>query len=212
MSLTRRRFNQCLLTGLATLALPVARADELVAGRDWIAVTPPQPGESAERVEVLEFFSYGCPHCRDLHPLITRWATRLPEEVAFRRVPVSFGRTAWANLARSYFALELGGDLERMDQAVFDAIHQQRANLYTKPHILDWLNQPGLDVDAFGELFDSFAVQTRLGRSDSTVRDYQVDHAPLLTVDGRYKVVGTATKSLADLLSIADKLIERTRA
>ncbi len=211
MSLSRRRFSQCLFAGLAVGTLPTVHAGNLVEGRDWIPVSPPQPGDGEDRVEVLEFFSYGCPHCRDLHPLITAWTERLPQDVALRRIPVSFGRAAWANLARLYFALELSGDLERLDQTVFDAIHEKRTNLYTKSRIFDWAVRQGLDAGAFGKVFDSFAVQTCLGRSESLARGYQVNQVPLITVDGRYKVVGKAVTGLPHLLTIADELIELAR-
>lgn len=213
MTLTRRRFNQAILTALAAAALPLpAGTAELVEGRDWVPISPPQPGDVAGKIEVLEFFSYGCPHCRELHPLVSVWATRLPDDVALRRIPVSFGRAAWANLARLYLALELTEDLARLDMAVFDAIHDQRAKLYTKENILAWLAAEGVDAKAFAEAFDSFAVQTRLARSDQLARQYRIDAVPRLTVAGRYAVVGREAKGHADLLAIADTLIEQTRA
>jgi thiol:disulfide interchange protein DsbA len=212
MSLSRRRFNQTLLAVLAAGALPALPAAELLEGRDWKAIKPPQPGESEHTIEVIEFFSYGCPHCRHLHPLVTAWSKGLPEDVALTRVPVSFGRAAWANLVRLYYALELTGDLGRLDEAVFEALHVQRTQLYTKDKIVAWVEGQGVDAKAFAEAFDSFAVQMRLNRSDQLVRKYRVDAVPLITVDGRYAVVGQATKGYADLLVIADGLIEQARA
>jgi thiol:disulfide interchange protein DsbA len=213
MTLTRRRFNQTLLAAFAvgTLPLPAGTA-ELVEGRDWIPISPPQPGDSAGKIEVSEFFSYGCPHCRELHPLVSVWATRLPEDVDLRRIPVSFGRAAWANLARLYLALELTEDLARLDMAVFDAIHDKRANLYTKEKIVEWVAAQGVDAKAFTATFDSFAVQTRLARSDQLVRQYGIDAVPRLTVAGRYAVVGREAKGHGDLLVIADALIEQVRS
>lgn len=212
MSLTRRRFTQTVLFSLAAAVLPAPRAVALVEGRDWKAITPPQPGETAHKIEVLEFFSYGCPHCRHLHPLVTEWGKELPEDVELNRVPVSFGRAAWANLVRLYYALDLTGELERLDQAVFEALHVQRTRLYTKDQILAWVRGQGVDVAAFTDAFDSFAVQMQLGRSDQLVRNYRVDAVPLIAVDGRYAVVGQQTKGYADLLVIAEELIERARA
>ncbi|MCU0834083.1 MAG: thiol:disulfide interchange protein DsbA/DsbL [Chromatiaceae bacterium] len=213
MTLTRRRFNQAILAALAAGALPLTAATaELVEGRDWVPISPPQPGDAADKIEVLEFFSYGCPHCRELHPLVTVWATRLPEDVALRRIPVSFGRAAWANLARLYLALELTGDLAKLDMAVFDAIHDQRAKLFTRESIVDWVKTQGVAANAFAEAFDSFAVQTRLARSDQLVRQYRIDAVPRLTVAGRYAVVGREAKGHEDLLAIADALIAQARA
>jgi thiol:disulfide interchange protein DsbA len=127
-------------------------------------------------------------------------------------MPVSFGRAAWANLARLYFTLALIGALERLDQAVFDAIHAQRTQLFTKDRILEWVARQGVDAEAFASTFDSFAVQARLGRSDQLVRAYQVDAVPLLTVDGRYAVLTEGIEDHADLFRIADGLIEQARS
>jgi thiol:disulfide interchange protein DsbA len=212
MSLTRRRFTQSLLLALAAGGLPAVPAAPLVEGRDWRAITPPQPVESEQLIEVIEFFSYGCPHCREFHPLVTAWANELPEDVALIRVPVSFGRAAWANLVRLYYALELTGDLDRLDQAVFEALHAQRARLYTKGQILEWVERQGVDGNVFAEAFDSFAVQTRLSRSDQLVRNYRVDGVPMIAVDGRYAVVGERAAGFAGVLAIADALIEQARA
>lgn len=215
MSLTRRRFNQTVLAVLAAgalPALPALPASELLEGRDWKAIKPPQPGESEHKIEVIEFFSYACPHCRELHPLVTAWSKGLPEDVALTRVPVSFGRAAWANLVRLHYALELTEDLGRLDEAVFEALHAQRTQLFTKDQILAWVQRQGVDAKSFAEAFDSFAVQMRLNRSDQLVRKYGVDAVPLITVDGRYAVVGQESKGYAGLLVIADGLIEQARA
>ncbi len=216
MSLSRRKFNKHLLAALSlgTLhaSIPLLARADLVKGRDWVPIDPPQPGESPGKIEVLEFFSYGCPHCGDLNPLIHPWAQNLPDDVAFRRVPVSFGRAAWANLGRLYFSLEATGDLQRLDQPVFDALHKQRIKLYTEPAILDWLAKQGVDTKAFAEIFNSFDVQTQMSRSDYLVKRYRIDAVPRLTVAGRYQVVGHAVQSLPELLTITDQLVALARA
>lgn len=210
MRLSRRRFHQLMIGSLGLLTLPHARAD-LVEGQDWRAISPPQPSDTPGKIEVLEFFSYGCPHCSHLNPLIDPWAKQLPADVAFRRVPVSFGRTAWANLARLYYALESTGDLERLNQAVFDALHQEHVRLYTKPDILDWVAAKGVDAKKFGEVFDSFDIQTQVSRSEYLVSHYQIDAVPTITVAGKYAVLGKAVKGQSDLLTIADQLIAKAR-
>ena len=216
MNLTRRAFHRYLLAALAVTALPVhsrvARATPLIEGRDYELILPPQPGDSPGRIEVIEFFSYGCPHCKDFHPLVMAWASRLPKDVSFRRVPVSFGRAAWANLARLYRSLEAIGELARLDDAVFRAIHDTRTNLYTDKAILHWVRRQGVDEKRFSSAFQSFGVNTQLARDEQLTRSYKVQGVPLLTVAGRYAVTGQAAKGLADLLPIADGLIAMARA
>lgn len=210
MILSRRRFNQYLVGALTSLALPATKAD-LIEGKDWRPISPPQPGDTPGKIEVLEFFSYGCPHCSSMNRLIHTWAKELPDDVAFRRVPVTFGRKAWANLARLYYSLESLGALERLDQAVFDALHEERIKLYTEPKIKDWLEEQGVDTEGFDQVFDSFDVQTQVARSDYLARQYLIDAVPSITVGGRYAVLGRSVSGLEDLLAIADELIERAR-
>ena len=220
MPLTRRQFNRALLAALAAGAWPHAAISatakskpvELIEGTDWAPISPPQPGNQPGKIEVLEFFSYGCPHCRDFNPLVHAWAKRLPAELAFRRVPVTFGRAAWSNLSRIFYALEATGQMARLDQAVFDAIHVKKTNLYTEKSVLDWLAGQGVKTDAFRDAMRSFAVETHMARAESLERAYKVQGVPFITVDGRYAVLGKNAKALPDLLAIADGLIGRARS
>lgn len=212
MPLSRRRFNQALVSLVAsTYAGGAARAAELKEGEDWRAIKPPQPSDIPGKIEVLEFFSYGCPHCGTLNPLVKTWAAQLPEDVAFRRVPVTFGRRAWANLARLFYALEIMGSLEQLDQDIFSAIHEERIRLYTEPAIIEWLKDKDVDTDRFEQVFTSFDVQTKLGRADYLAGRYVIDAVPTITVGGRYAVLGRRVKTLPDLLEIASDLVEMAR-
>ncbi|MBK1719702.1 thiol:disulfide interchange protein DsbA/DsbL [Thiocystis violacea] len=210
MILSRRHFSQILLGVITASVVPPTLAN-LVEGQDWRSISPPQPSDTPNKIEVLEFFSYGCPHCSTLNPLIKSWEPRLAEDVVLRRVPVTFGRQAWANLARLYYALESTGDLSRLDQDVFDALHEQRAKLYTEPAIIEWLSGRDVDTKAFTDAFNSFDVQTKVGRSDYLVGRYQIDAVPTIAVAGRYVVLGNRAKGLPGLLEIADQLIEQVR-
>lgn len=211
MSLTRRDFHQLFLSLLTVSALPQVAHANLEEGQDWRAITPPQPGDAPGKIEVLEFFSYGCPHCAALNPLIKQWEKTLAEDVVLQRVPVTFGRQAWANLARFFYTLQSLGELERLDQEVFAALHDRREKLYTESEIQKWLSDKGIDAQRFTDVFNSFDIQTKLGRADYLAGRYQIDAVPTLAVAGRYAVLGQKAKGLPDLLSIADQLIERAR-
>jgi len=216
MPLTRREFHRAFLATLTAAALPAAvqaaaPAMQLVEGRDWGPITPPQAGDSPGKIEVLEFFSYGCSHCRDFNPLITRWEKQLPKDISFRRVPVTFGRAAWSSLARLFYTLEATGQLARLDQAVFDAIHLRKTNLYTEKDVWSWVASQGVNSKTFRDQMNSFAVETRMARGETLARNYKVSGVPLVTVDGRYAVLGNAAQGLPDLLAIADGLIGQAR-
>lgn len=212
MPMTRRRCLAYLLSTLGTTLLPKALAADLVEGRDWRALASPQPGPDSERIEVLEFFSYGCPHCADLNPLIRDWAQGLPADVAFQRVPVTFARAAWATLARLYYALHYQGAMDSLDQAVFDAVIGQRTNLYTDKAVLAWLAGRGQDREAFARLLRSFEVEAAVARANQLAKRFVVDAVPMIVVDGRYAVLGAAARDQRDLLEIAQRLIDKARA
>src|SRR5215472_13839695 len=112
-------------SGLAAAALCASTpaTAQLVEGRDYRLVTPPRPTSSPGKIEVVEFFSYACPHCARFNPLVSAWVAKQPRDIAFRRVAVSYGRPAWVNLSRSYYAFEATGDLGKLDAAFFRAIH-----------------------------------------------------------------------------------------
>lgn len=216
MPLSRRSFNRFLLASCAAFLSPgttfgSSASRELKEGRDWRAVSPPRSNEDPQAIEVLEFFSYGCSHCARINPLVKDWVATLPDDVSFRRVPVTFGRAAWENLARLYYALEISGELERLDQPVFDAVTQERVSLYREDKILEWVAAEGVDPEAFAQVFNGFAVATQVVRAKTLTEHYQVDGVPMIAVAGRYAVLSEGAKSYQDLLSIAEGLIARAR-
>lgn len=219
MPLTRREFNRALLATFAAGVLPAAHAATpsksttvtLLEGRDWSPILPQQPGDTPGKIEVLEFFSYGCSHCNEFNPLVKTWEAKLPKDVRFRRVPVTFGRAAWSNLSRLFYGLEASKQLDKFDQAVFDAIHQRKTNLYTEQAVLDWATSQGANVKTLRDAMRSFAVETQMARAETLVRNYKVSGVPMLAVAGRYTVLGNAAKGYPDLLAIADGLIAKAR-
>lgn len=213
MPITRRDFHTGLLALFATVMMPMVGAEEtLVEGTNWRPLSPALPSGDSEQIQVLKFFSYGCPHCGALNPLFKTWAKDLPEDVSYQRVPVTFGRAAWANLARLYYALEIDGHLEQLDQAVFTAITQERVNLFTEKNILKWIDQQGLDAEAFSKTFNSFAVEVALGRAQILESEMKIDAVPRIIVDGRFVVLNEGGGGYEGLLRTAKALVERARA
>jgi protein dithiol oxidoreductase (disulfide-forming) len=195
-----------LLTALL-LGAPPANA-EIQAGRDYTVLRNPQPTISPGRIEVIQFFSYGCPHCAEMHERLNRWVAALPKDVAFRRVPVVFGRPAWAALSRTYFALQDTGDLSRLDDAVYRAVHEERLPLVDEPRITAWMSKHGVDSARFTAAFRSFNVNTKVKQAEGTAASYAIDAVPTFTVAGRYRVIGRTPE---EMLSIAGELIGRAR-
>jgi protein dithiol oxidoreductase (disulfide-forming) len=199
----------CLLAlAIVVLSAPL-QAAELVEGRDYRTLTPAQHADGNGKIEVIEFFSYGCPHCNEFYPLVTAWAAKLPKDVVFKRVATGLGRTAWTNLAKAYYSFESTGDLQRLDAKIFHAIHEEHLPLFDEKTIVQWGSQNGVDPTKFATAFDSFGVNTKLNQAEQMVENYKIDGVPSLAVGGKYIVMGN---SFEQLLANADGLIAKVRA
>jgi protein dithiol oxidoreductase (disulfide-forming) len=194
---------------LVVLSLPL-RAAELVEGTDYRTLEPAQHTDVGPgKIEVLEFFSYGCPHCYEFYPMISAWTAKLPKDVVFKRVATGMGRLAWTNLAKAYYTLESTGDLNRLDGQIFHAIHEERAPLFDEKAISEWAAKHGVDQAKFTTAFDSFGVNTRLNQAEKMVESYKIDGVPGIAVGGKYVVMGN---SFEQMLANASALIAKVRA
>ena len=205
----------CLAAVALSLSAP-ARA-QLVEGKDYRLLTPPRPTSSPGKIEVVEFFSYACPHCAKFNPLVSAWAAKQPKDVAFRRVAVSYGRPPWMNLSRTYYALESTGDLKKLDAAVFRAIHDDHQNLFDEQSIADWVGKEGGDATRFANAYVSFGVNNETVQADQMAEDYGIDAIPTLAVNGRYIVISPTQsadeeQTFRELLVLTDKVIALARA
>ncbi|MCF8178826.1 MAG: thiol:disulfide interchange protein DsbA/DsbL [Sulfuritalea sp.] len=185
-------------------------AAEPQAGRDFKPITPPLQTAKG-KIDVVEFFSYGCPHCNDFHPLVSQWAAKLPADVNFRRVPVSFNRPEWARLSRIYLALENTGNLAKLDAAVFIAIHEQRVAFKSDEAAVSWAAGKGVDKKAFANALNSFSMQSQLKRADKEAADAHISGVPALAVDGKYLINNEAVGNFGELLLLTDKVIDMAR-
>jgi thiol:disulfide interchange protein DsbA len=182
-------------------------AAQPVAGRDFRVIEPAQPTNDPARIEVVEFFSFACPHCNDLNPLIQKWAGDLPRDVLFTRVPVSFN-PFYKLMAQFFYALDATGDLSRLDAAVFTAIHDRGLKLVSEKSITEWAVSQGVDARRFSEAWNSFSVNAKVGRADQMAQSHHIQGVPAIAVDGRYLVGG---KSLQGLLDLTDQVIAMRR-
>ena len=185
-------------------------AAEPQVGRELKAISPPLVSPK-DKIEVIEFFSYGCNHCNDFHPLITQWAAKLPKDVTFRRVPVSFNRPEWARLSRIYYALEATGDLAKLDAAVFIAIHEQRVQFKTDEAVVAWAASKGADAKKFGDAMAAFSMQAKIQRADQDASNARITGVPSLAVDGRFLLNNEAVGNYDELLKLTDSVIAKVR-
>lgn len=196
----------CVIFAAAAAAEPVA----LVEGRQFTRVQFPQPVENPGKVEVIEFFWYGCNHCADFEPLLTAWARKLPADVSFRKVPAVF-RDSWAPGGRLYYTLEAMGLVDKLNVPIFNAIHKERLNLQSDEKLMaDWVAKQGVDRQKFVDMYKSFTVAGKVKRATEMTQEYGFGGVPVLVIGGKYMPVSTG--SYTDLLRVADALIAKNRA
>ncbi|MBK7647099.1 MAG: thiol:disulfide interchange protein DsbA/DsbL [Betaproteobacteria bacterium] len=208
MKLTRRHFVSSVFAVFSALTVAMPSFAQ-TAGKEFAPISPAQPTEDAAKIEVLEFFSYGCPHCADFNPLLTAWVAKLPADVVVKKVPVTFGRAAWANIAKLYYTLEITGDLHRLEADVFKAIHAERQNLFEEKALTEWVVKKGVDPKKFAETFASFGVMSKVKRGDQMAQAYKITGVPALAVDGKYLI---GDMGFNEKLAVADKLIAKARS
>lgn len=196
---------------LACVALS-AGAEDLQVGREYTVLTPAQPTSKPDKIVVTEFFSYQCPHCFALSPLIRSWAEKLPKDVVFERVPVTFGRADWSAIAQTYYALQALGKAEKLDSAIFSAIHTQNVKLNSESAVTEWVGKQGVDAKEFSAAYNSFGVKSEMARVEQLTRSYKVQGVPAVYVDGKYEVLGGGIRGYEELLQRTDKLIAKARA
>ena len=206
MSFSRRAFVGAIFA-LGTLLTANSPLWAQVPGRDFTPISPAQPTEDPAKIEVLEFFSYGCPHCSEFYPAFSAWAAKQGADVVVLKVPVSFNGYFQA-LAPLYYTLEAMGESARLDKVVFRTIHQEGNRLIDAKARSEWAAKNGLDVKKFDDLYNSFAVNAKVRRAAQMTQLYRVQGVPALAVEGKYLVGG---RDFNETLAITDQLIARSR-
>jgi protein dithiol oxidoreductase (disulfide-forming) len=194
------------LTAALVLAPLVARAQQ----PGYVTLNNVLPVEApAGKIEVAEFFWYGCIHCYHLEDMLHGWLAKLPQDVHFRRVPAVFNNPRYATDAAVYYAFEAMGLLDKMHRPFFDAIHRERQKFPDKAALHAWLGSKGVDVKKFDATFSSFGVQSKVKRATQLTIGAQVDGTPMILVAGRYLV--PAVPDLEGLLANTDRVLPVAR-
>ncbi|MBX3599491.1 MAG: thiol:disulfide interchange protein DsbA/DsbL [Rubrivivax sp.] len=214
----RREFSKLSLQlaaagGLAAAVGRVHAQGAPVEGRDYVRLGTPAPvslPSPEKKVEVVEFFWYGCPHCYAFEPLLESWAKRLPPDVAFRQVPVGFMAPHQTH-QKLYYALEDIGALPTLHRRVFNALHQERRRLGSEKEITEFVAANGVDAAKFGAAFKSFSVATKANRAKQLTDAYKIDGVPAMGIHGRFYTSASLSGSHERALAVADFLIQRAR-
>jgi thiol:disulfide interchange protein DsbA len=211
----RRQFSAGVLgAGLGIgmgLSFEAAAQGNPVEGTHYVRLSQPQPAQAPGKIEVIEFFWYGCPHCNEFEPMLNAWLKKLPPDVVFRRVPVAFRDEPFGAHQRIFYALEAMGQLEPMHRKVFFAIHNERKRLDKPEEIADFMQKNGVDAAKFMDLYKSFSVQTKARQAKVLAETYKIDGVPAMGVNGQYYTSGSLAGSLDRALAVTDFLIQRSR-
>ncbi|WP_114809398.1 thiol:disulfide interchange protein DsbA/DsbL [Paraburkholderia kururiensis] len=183
-----------------------------VAGTDYSVLKTPQPVDvPAGKIEVTEFFWYGCPHCNEFEPYLEAWVKKQGPDVVFKRVPVAF-RDDFLPHSKLYHALDALGVEPQLTPKVFNEIHVNRDYLLKPEDQAKFLAKNGVDTKKFMDAYNSFSTQSALQRDKKMIADYNIDGVPTLAVQGKYETGPAMTNSLPGTLQVLDYLIAQIRA
>lgn len=177
-------------------------------GEHYAQITPPQPTTSQDKVEVVELFWYGCPHCYRLEPYVKRWLKKKPANVKFVRMPGVF-RDSWEIHARAYYTAEILGAVDKVHHPMFEAIHEQKRQMNTEAAIMALFKQHGVAEKDFKRVFRSFAVETKLRRARDMGQRYGVRGVPALIVNGKYRTAAQEAGGNVQVFQVVDYLVKQ---
>lgn len=170
----------------------------------------PQPVETGDKIEVVDFFWYGCPYCNALQPALAAWDQRKPADVVLRRIPV-IPRDTWAPHARIFYTLEALGEIERLHPRVYYGYHVEELPM-SKPDVMaEWATKNGIDRQKWLDAYSSPEVERKVQRARELTRLYNVQGTPTLVVDGRYLTSGNMAETLPGVIPILDDLVRMAR-
>lgn len=191
--------------GLALMAALPVQAE------DYVELAAPQPTVDPQKIEVVELFSYACPHCYHFEPMLHAWVQAQQKDVVFIRIPAVF-RPSWEPLARAYYVAELLGVLDKVHGAMFKAIHEQKQSLDTEDAVAKVFIAQGVDEKQFRDAYASFGVAAKLNRGKQLLQRYGVSGVPTLVINGKYRTSANEAGGHEGMLKAADTLIAQERA
>jgi len=187
-----------------------ATAQDYKEGDNYLRLSKPQPTSTPDKIEVVELFWYGCPHCYHLEPEINKWLQNKPEDVEFVRLPAIVG-PRWEPLAKAYYTAEVLGVLDKTHAALFEAIHEKKQKFTDEEQIMDFFTSHGVTESDFKKAFNSFAVSVKMNNAKLMTRRYAITGVPTLIVNGKYSVTGKLAGSQAGIIKVVNYLVAQER-
>ena len=188
-----------------------AQAEPIEAGKQYVELSSAVPVSKPGKIEVVELFWYGCPHCYHFEPTINPWIAKLPDDVNFVRVPAMFGGV-WDLHGQMFITLQTMGVEAKVHSAVFEAIQKDGKKLATPEEMAEFLATQGVDKDAFLKTYNSFGVKGQVANAKRLGMAYQISGVPALIVNGKYRFDIGSSGGPEQALDVADQLIAKERA
>ena len=201
--------KQFLFSSVATAIFAfsgTAMAANFVAGKDYTVVANPGKVQVPGKIEVREFFWYGCPHCFKLEPHMQAWLKQIPKDVNFIRTPASMN-PLWEQGARGYYVMEALGVRKNIHLPLFHAIHKEGKQIFSQAEQANYLALYGIPQEKFNSLFNSFAITGKVAQGNRLAQQYQLSGVPAVVVNGKYVVTGEDGK----VTQVVNYLIQKER-
>ncbi len=171
-------------------------------------LSPAQPTQNPDKIEVIEFFWYGCPHCYTFEPLLEKWVKSLPKNIEFIRQPAAFNET-WAKHAKAYYTAEALGVVDKIHADFFDAVQNKKEKLETEDQLAKFFAAHGINETEFHEAYNSFLVDTKMRQAPIMASRYGITGVPAIIINGKYKTNGTLAGSHEKMIEVMNQLIQQ---
>ena len=210
--MNKRQFLGTSLKVATALTLPMAASSPLMAqAGQYHIIKPPQPTANPDKIEVLEYFWFGCPHCFAFEPSINEWAASKPDDVDFVRhaPPLNKG---WTPHSEAYYAAEMLGVTDKFFEQFFNAIHRERRQLRDRDGIADFAGELGIDRDKMHDTMKSFAVNAAIRKTLRAAQESRVNAVPTVVVNGKYLSTVSMAGGHKQIIALINELVEKERA
>ncbi len=211
-----KRELAAVLGGLLLAINGLALAQAPLRAGDFQRISPPRPVASGEKIEVIEFFYYGCPVCYEFQPHLSRWLVQGPDYISIRRVPTlpsesTEGLDGWLRFARLHYTLEAIGQLARLHWPVYDNFHFDGVLLNDEKVMVDWISKNGIDRDKFLAVYHSAEIQAKLDEVRKLMNTYDIRSVPTMVIDGKYLSTARMAGGTRQLIQVVDRLVQQAR-
>ncbi len=177
-------------------------------GKDYELLTTAQPAPTDGKVEVIEFFSYACPHCYRFEPYIEQWLKTKPDNVEFIHVPAVFSKN-WEALATLYYAAEALGVQEKMHPLIFEAMHGKGKKIRSFDDLKALFEANGISGEKLQQAMNSFAVTAKTRRAKTMTQTYGIKSVPNMVIQGKYRTNSTMAGGHEKVFNVVDFLVEK---